>query len=98
MRRFLTLTALALLATAGSAMAQERVVLPPDATVADVPLGGLTRGDAREALEAELSQRYERPIEVRIRRRHPSVTTAELGQRIRYGQMLTAAFELAREG
>src|SRR5918994_1083158 len=98
MRRFSMLVAFASLLVAAPAPAQDRVVLPPDAIVADVPLGGLTRGDAREALEAELSKRYERPIEVRIRRRHPSVSTEELGQRIRYGQMLTAAFDLAHEG
>ena len=98
MRRILTLPAVALLLAAAPAAAQEPVTLPPDATVADVPLGGLTRGDAREELEAELTQRYGQAIQVRIRRRHPKVTTEELGQRIRYGQMLTTAFELAREG
>jgi hypothetical protein len=100
MGRILILAALAPLAVAAPATAQdeERVVLPPDAMVADVPLGGLTRGDAREELEAELTLRYAQPIEVRIRRRSPSVTTEELGQRIRYGQMLTTAFELARAG
>jgi hypothetical protein len=100
MRRFSFLAALALLTFASPAAAQEpeRTVLPPDAMVADVPLGGLTRGDAREELEAELAQRYAQPIDVRIRRRHPRVTTEELGQRIRYGQMLTTAYDLAREG
>lgn len=101
MRRILTLgAALALLATAVPAAAQqpEPVLLPADATIADVPVGGLSRGDAREELENELTQRYEAPIEVRMRRRHPKVQTRELGQRIRYGQMLTTAYELAREG
>ena len=100
MRRIVTFAALALLAAAAPAAAQDqgRTVLPPDAVVADVPLGGLTRGDAREALESQLTVRYEAPIHVRIRRRRPTLTTTELGQRIRYGQMLTTAFELAREG
>ena len=90
--------ALALLILTAPAAAQEPVVLPPDATIAGVPVGGLSRGDAREELEGELSARYEAPIEVRIAQGRPKLTTEELGQRIRYGQMITTAFELAREG
>jgi hypothetical protein len=99
MTRILMLGAVfAVLILAAPAAAQEPFLLPPDATIADVPVGGLARGDAREELEGELSVRYEAPIQVRIRRRHPKLTTSELGQRIRYGQMLTTAFELARRG
>jgi hypothetical protein len=73
-------------------------VLPPDATIADVAVGGLERGAARAELERRLVPQYERPIDVRIKGPRRELSTARLGQRIRYGQMLTLAFDLARQG
>jgi hypothetical protein len=72
--------------------------LPLDATIADVPVGGLTRADARLELERQLAVRYERPIQIRVKHRRYRLSTERLGQRIRYGQMLDTAFELAQSG
>ena len=99
MQRVSILAALALLLSAAPASAQAPPpTLPADATIADVPVGGLDRAAARAELERQLSARFERPIEVRVKRRRWRFTTERLGQRIRYGHMLDLAFEQARRG
>jgi hypothetical protein len=100
MRRICLLTALFLASAAGPAAAAgpAPLALPPDATVADVALGGLYRGQARIELERRLSPRWERAITVRVAHRRYRLATREAGQRIRYPRMLERAFDLARRG
>jgi hypothetical protein len=74
------------------------IKLPDDATIAGVPVGGLYRAATHAELERQLGARYERAVHVRIKGRHRALPTRRLGQTIRYGQMLDAAFERARRG
>src|SRR3954447_2249223 len=98
MRRLLliALVLLAVDAAPAAAFGPAPIPLPDGAQVADVPLGGLYRSDARAELERRLSARFERPVVVRVRGRGVRVPTKRLGQTVRYGLMLDQAFDRAR--
>ena len=77
---------------------QSEPVLPPGSTIADVAVGELNRVQARAELERQLVPQYERPIDVRVRDRRMTFSTLELGERVRYSEMLDTAFALAAQG
>jgi hypothetical protein len=97
MRRAALIAALALVLPA-SASAQEPAVLPDDATIAGIAVGGLGPARARAELRRRLEPKYERAIEVRIHGRRRTKPTRRLGQRVLYGAMVDSAFDLARRG
>jgi hypothetical protein len=84
--------ALGLLAPA-SASAATAARLPEGATIAGVAVGGLGPYGARVELERQLEPKFETPIEVRIHSRRMPAPTARLGQVVRYGDMVDAAYE-----
>ncbi|MEA2421271.1 MAG: hypothetical protein QOF55_370 [Thermoleophilaceae bacterium] len=84
------LAALGALAPAAAAAPAQR--LPPGATIAGVAVGGLGPNGARAELRRQLAPVFESPIVVRIHARHTSVPTAQLGQDVRYADMVAAAY------
>ena len=89
------LLALALLA-APPAGAADR--LPDAAKIAGVAVGGLGPYGARVELQRQLGPVYESPITVRIKQRHFKLTTAKLGQKVLYLDMVHAAYEQFARG
>ena len=107
-RRALAITAgvlggLVLLAGAGAAYAtiqysnryEDRLL--PGTTVAGVPVGGMDRAQARQAVKTAIAPRLEREIKLRWRDRDWTVTPAELGARSNLKAALAAAFDASEE-
>jgi lipoprotein-anchoring transpeptidase ErfK/SrfK len=90
----IALVALALAAPAARAAASG--VLPPDATVAGVAVGGLDAAGAKAALRDSLAPVYEkRPVAIRVKHRDTLVMPSQAGFVIFYDWMVERAFALA---
>jgi hypothetical protein len=89
------LLALALVPAHASAAAER---FPPAAKIAGVAVGGLGPYGARVELERQLGPAYESPLTVRIKHRRFKLTTAALGQKVLYLDMVRAGYEQFQHG
>lgn len=104
MRRYVVaLAALFLVATAGFSIALHRDAaahrgrIVPGVSIHSVPVGDLTPPQARVRLEAVVTARLARVLDVRAGGPLAQPTLADLGVRAEYEEALTAAYDLGRE-
>lgn len=89
----LLLLVLALLLGGGYAAAYANAgdTVPRGTTIAEVPIGGLTRDAATSKLQAQLADRVNRPIPVTVDGRSFSVSPADAGLAVDYAASVAAA-------
>jgi lipoprotein-anchoring transpeptidase ErfK/SrfK len=93
--RITLIAGLFLFAVAVPVGAAAPTTLPQGATIAGVDVSGLDSPGATSKLQATLPGFWERPVTVSIAGRDQQVASADLGQKVDYTGMVTAAFREA---
>src|SRR4051794_20027976 len=87
---------LALAAPSAQSATTPAPVLPPDATIAQVPVGNLDAAGAKQAVKDTLAPVYEnRPIAIRVNHHDTLVMPKRAGLQIAYDWMVKRAFALS---
>lgn len=93
--RISLIAGLFLLATAVPVGAATPTTLPSGATIAGVDVSGLDSAGATSKIQAALAPVWERPVTVSIDGQSQQVSSADLGQKVDYPGMVSAAFKAA---